>query len=98
MIGNLLKGLFGGGDKAPKEPKVSTHPAVTYDKYEIIPEPQQVSSQWQLRGRIEKDFDGERKSHLFIRADTLPSEEEAVSQMVRKAKLTIDQQGDRIFD
>ncbi|GGB35120.1 hypothetical protein GCM10011316_04060 [Roseibium aquae] len=98
MIGNLLKGLFGGENKAEKPAKTSSHPAVSYESFDIIPEPQQVSGQWQLRGRIEKDIDGERKSHLFIRADTLPTEEEAVNHMVRKAKMMIDQQGNRVFD
>ena len=96
MIGKLFSKLFGGGGDAPSQSKA--HPPVVYNEFEIISEPQPVSGQWQIAGRIEKETDGHRKVHIFIRADMLPSEEEAVSQTVRKAKLMIDQQGDKIFD
>lgn len=96
MIGKLVKSLFGGGDGPQK--KSSGHPPVVYDGYEIIAEPRQASGQWQVSGRIEKDIDGTRKVHDFIRADTLPSEEEAANHTVRKAKMMIDQQGDTIFN
>lgn len=96
MIGTFFKRLFGGGSAKPKqaEPK----PPVLYEGYEIIAEPQLTNGQWQVAGRIEKEIGDTRKVHIFIRADTLPDEEEAVTHTLRKAKLLIDQQGDRIFD
>lgn len=95
MLGNLLKTLFGGSNGS-KEPSKTV--SVTHDAYQIIAEPQSAGGQWQVRGRIEKEVDGEVKSHIFIRADTLPNETEAANEMIRKARLMIDQQGDAIFD
>lgn len=94
MIGKFFSRLFGGSEQTQPE----DHPPVFYNEFEIIPEPQLANGQWQISGRIEKETDGHRKVHIFIRADMLPSEEEAISQTVRKAKLLIDQQGDGIFD
>ena len=95
MIGTFFKRLFGGSTEPKQaEPK----PPVLYEGYEIIAEPQLANGQWQIAGRIEKESDGSRKVHIFLRADTLPDEEEAAAQTLRKAKLMIDQQGDRIFD
>ncbi|WP_150523930.1 HlyU family transcriptional regulator [Roseibium sediminis] len=95
MIGKLLKGLFGSGDGSGK--KGSSRPAELYEGYEIIAEPRPAGGQWQVAGRIEKDAGEERKVHVFVRADTMPSEDEAATHMVRKAKVMIDQQGDSIF-
>lgn len=93
MIGKLIKGIFGGS----AEPKSTANPPVTYDSFEIIAEPKSAGGQWQVAGRIEKEIAGERKTHTFIRADTMPSQDEAASEMLRKAKVMIDQQGDSIF-
>lgn len=95
MIGKLLKGLFGSGDGADK--KGSSRPAELYEGYEIIAEPRPTGGQWQVAGRIEKVSGEERKVHVFVRADTMPNEDEAATHMVRKAKVMIDQQGDSIF-
>ncbi|WP_346909991.1 HlyU family transcriptional regulator [uncultured Roseibium sp.] len=95
MIGKFFSKLFGGGSGQTQS---EDHPPVFYNDFEIISEPQLVNGQWQITGRIEKETDGQRKVHIFIRADMLPSEDEAVSQTVRKAKLMIDQQGDKIFN
>jgi len=94
MFGKVLKSLFGGSDGTPK---TGSSVSVAYDSYTIIAEPQQSGGQWQVRGRIEKQVGDELKSHVFIRADVLPGESEAANEMVRKAKLMIDQQGDSIF-
>ena len=93
MIGKLFKGIFGSAT----EPKSQAAPPILYDGYEIIAEPRSAGGQWQIAGRIEKEIDGERKVHVFVRADTLPSSDEAATHMVRKAKLLIDQQGSSIF-
>lgn len=95
MLGGLMKRLFGSAEAdAPKEAA-----AVTYKEFEIIPAPRQINGQWQIAGRIEKiGPDGTRKVHQFIRADTLPSENDAIENMVRKAKLAVDQQGESLFN
>jgi len=95
MIGKLLKGLFGSGEAGGK--KSSSRPPETYEGFEIIAEPKPAGGQWQVAGRIEKSVGEERKVHTFLRADTMPTEDEAASHMVRKAKVMIDQQGDSIF-
>lgn len=95
MFGKLLKGLFSGGQSS--EPKTETVATVVHEGFEIIAEPRQMGGQWQVAGRIEKEIDGDRKVHVFIRADTLPSANEAADHMIRKAKIMIDQQGSAIF-
>ncbi|SHM29375.1 HlyU family transcriptional regulator [Roseibium suaedae] len=94
MLGGLMKRLLGSSEpKAPKE-----EAAIAYKDFDIIPAPRNVNGQWQIAGRIEKDGpDGTRLVHQFIRADTLPSEKDAIVNMVRKAKLVIDQQGQSLF-
>ena len=47
---------------------------------------------------IEREFDGVRKEHRFIRADTYGSYEDAVNFTLSKARQIIDLQGVRIFD
>ncbi|MEP1932677.1 MAG: HlyU family transcriptional regulator [Roseibium sp.] len=95
MFGKLLKGLFSSsGDGSGS----ATSVAVDYDSYQIIAEPKSANGQWQVAGRIEKQIGEETKSHTFIRADTLPNETDAANEMIRKAKMMIDQQGETIFN
>ncbi|GAA0775143.1 transcriptional regulator [Roseibium denhamense] len=96
MIGKFFKNLFSSEGEAPKSASKET--MVVYDNYRIIAQPQSSSGQWQVSGRIEKDFGETTKTHRFIRADTLPGETDAANEMIRKAKMMIDQQGDTIFD
>ncbi len=95
MIGGFMKKLFGGSEGPSK---AKSNPPTLYDGFEIVTEPKSENGQWQVAGRIEKEIDGERKVHIFIRADLLPNEEEAASHTLRKAKIMIDQQGDGIFN
>ena len=96
MIGKMFKSLFGGTGESGKP--ASRAVTVTYEDCTIIAEPTQAGGQWQISGRIEKQVGEVTKSHTFIRADTLPDEESAANEMIRKAKLMIDQQGDQLFD
>ncbi|MBO6894190.1 MAG: transcriptional regulator [Roseibium sp.] len=95
MIGKIFKTLFGSSGEG-KSSKKST--VVEYDSFRIIAAPMSTNGQWQVAGRIEKTFGEETKVHQFIRADTMPAEADAANEMVRKAKMMIDQQGDTIFD
>lgn len=93
MLGKLIKGLFGTEKaSAPKASKVEV-----YEGYRIIAEPRSSQSQWQVAGRIELDRGEETLVHVFIRADVMPSEADAANEMIRKARLMIDQQGETIF-
>ena len=69
-------------------------PSEDYKGYSITPTPLSEGGSFKVSGIITK---GE-KSHTFIRADSIQNEEECVKETLRKAKLTIDQLGDGIFN
>ncbi len=96
MLGKMFKSLFGSSGDGKKDASKAT--TVDYDGYLIVAQPQLSNGQWQVSGRIEKQVGETTKVHTFIRADTLPDEEAAANEMIRKAKLMIDQVGDSIFD
>lgn len=90
---SLLSKLFGRGLKPsqiPLEPEM-------HNGFAIYPEPEKQAAGFRIGARIEKDVDGELKTHLMLRADVLGSEQEAKEESLRKAKIFIDQMGDRIF-
>ncbi len=92
---SFLKKLFGGGgDAAPAAPEV----AESHKGFDIFATPRKEGGQWRLAGRIEKDVGGERKAHDFVRADLFQDVDEAKRFAVMKAKMMIDQMGDRLFD
>lgn len=90
---SFFKKLFGGGAAAPAE---AAKPEV-YQGFSIYPEPVAEDRQFRLGARIEKDIDGETKVHHLIRADTFSAREQAAAAAVQKAKVVIDQMGDRLF-
>ncbi|MAX72319.1 HlyU family transcriptional regulator [Alterinioella nitratireducens] len=87
---SLLSKLF--GSSTPKEAE-----AVTYEGFRITPEPVKEGTQFRLGAKIEKEVDGELKTHSLIRADTFGSEDQAVEMAVVKSKQLIDQMGDKLF-
>ena len=89
-----LKGLFGGSDSSSESPSSQM---VTYKGFDIIAEPVSEGGSYRVGARIEKDVEGARKTHTLIRADTMHSRDDAVEASVNKAKMLIDEQGDRIF-
>ncbi|MEM0937833.1 MAG: HlyU family transcriptional regulator [Pseudomonadota bacterium] len=93
---SLLSRLFGshGGDASSK----GTAPGENYEGYMIYAEPLRDGGKWRVAARIEKEVDGEVRTHRLIRADTLDGEDAAVAASSAKAKVLIDQQGDAIFD
>lgn len=95
MFGKILKGLFSGSPNS--QPPAKTE-QVDYEGFSIIAEPRPSNGQWQVAGRIEKQAGDDLKVHTFIRADTLPGETDAANEMIRKAKMMIDQQGETLFD
>ncbi len=86
---SLLSKLFGGSAKDP-EP-------VTHNGYRIFPEPVKEDGGYRIAARIEKDVDGQVKTHMMIRADTYSAPDTAMDASVDKAKQVIDQLGDKIF-
>ena len=97
MLGKMFNSLFGSSGEGQAR-SASKTTAVEHEGFQIIAEPQSSGGQWQVAGRIEKQVGEETKVHRFIRADIMPGETEAANEMIRKAKMMIDQQGDKIFD
>lgn len=89
---NWLKKAFAGNADTTGEPIKGE--AVEYKSYQITPTPIAEGGQYRVSGLIEK---GEQQHH-FIRSDLVAGKEEACNFSVVKAKLIIDQLGDRIFD
>lgn len=92
-MAGFLSRIFGGGEKAAPEPAKP----IQYAGFDIYAEPMRDGQKWRISARIERDVDGEVKSHHLIRADTLNDEQEAKDASVAKAKTMIDQQGDGVF-
>ena len=88
---SLLSRLFGSGSSEPEKPE-------EYNGYAITPAPISEGGRWRLGARIEKVVDGETKVHQLIRADVFESEEVARTESLAKARMSIDQLGDRLFD
>lgn len=92
---SFLKRLF-GGDEGGKSPRVAAESE--YEGYRIRATPQKAGDQYRLCGIIEKNIDGDVKSHTLIRADLFMAEDQATEATMRKARQVIDEQGERIFE
>lgn len=71
--------------------------SVEYKGFKIAIKPRNVNSQFGVGAIITKEVGNDIKEHLFIRADTLPSIDSCTEVTLNKARMTIDQLGDRIF-
>jgi hypothetical protein len=91
---SLLSKLFGGKSKAKPKDIDPEH----YKEFLIFPDPVRADGGFRIAARIEKEIAGEVKVHNLMRVDTLPSEDEANQASINKAKVFIDQMGDRVFD
>ena len=89
---SALFGRRGGGAGAAKlsEP-------VEYKGYVIRAAPYKNNGHYQTAGTIEREIDGVRKEHRFIRADAYASYDDAVTFTLNKARQIIDLQGERMF-
>ncbi|MFZ5962157.1 HlyU family transcriptional regulator [Thalassococcus sp. BH17M4-6] len=91
---SLFRKLFGGGSRPDASPAA---PPEEYEGFRIYPEPQSVDGQFRIGARIERDEDGETRTHQLIRADLLRDRDDAVEASLRKARQVIDEQGSRLF-
>ncbi len=91
---SFLKKLFGGGGNDNTPPST---PAEIHNGYTIFAEPVKDGGTWRIGARIEKEINGELKSHFMMRADTLQSFDDACKASLDKARMLVDQQGDSIF-
>lgn len=87
---SLFSKLFRGGEKSEPEP-------VSYKGFDIFPDLIAEGNKYRLSARIEKTIDGDRKTHVVIRADVFESRDQAERFSIAKAKQVIDEQSDRIF-
>lgn len=88
---SLLSRLF-GAKSTPKGPE-----AVLHKDCRIFVEPIKEASGFRVAARIEKDIAGVTKTHQMVRADTIPSLDQAQEITLNKAKQAIDQLGDQLF-
>jgi hypothetical protein len=93
---SLLSRLFGSKDSVASEAPAAA--SEEYAGYRVTPEPVADGGKWRIGARIEREVEGQMRSHMMIRADTLESQDAAVEASLAKARMLIDQQGDRIFD
>lgn len=91
---SLLKKLFGGGNGAA--PSAKAEP-VLHEGFSITPTPMKDGSSYRLSAVIEKQIGDELKTETIIRADTFPNADQASEAAITKAKLLIDQMGDKLF-
>ena len=92
---SFLKKLFGGGKSDAAAG--NDGPSIEYEGFMVRSTPQSDGGQFRLCGIISKEVDGELREHQLIRADILPSVDEAHEACFRKARRVIDEQGERIF-
>ena len=90
---SFLKKLFGGGGGNSPSAAPEIH-----NGFSIYAEPVNDTGGWRISARIEKEIDGQLKSHRMIRADTLQGKDAAIEASLAKAKMLVDQQGEDIFD
>ena len=81
--------------KASKEAQLEWE---TYRGFRIAPTPSAEGGQYRVGGKIEKGEGEATRSYSFVRADLIPSKDEADSISLMKAKLMVDQLGDGLFD
>lgn len=92
---SFWKNLFGGRGGQAAAPQAA--PGEDYKGFTIRATPMPVGSEFQLAGLIEKEVGGELKSYKFVRADRMSSRDDAVSLALAKAKIIVDEQGDKVF-
>jgi hypothetical protein len=91
---SFLSALF--GRLAPAQAEKAVEP-IEYKGFIIRAAPFKSDGQYQTCGVIERDVDGVRKEHRFIRADAFASYDDAVSFTQSKARQMVDLQGERLF-
>ncbi len=91
LFSGLMALLGGSTSRAEVEP-------VEYKGYLIYVEPQDRGGQFGISARITKGEGDAIQEHRFLRADTIPSRETCEEITLMKAKVSIDQMGDRLFD
>lgn len=92
----FLKRLFGRGAGSAEAPAEA--PRLEFAGHTIRATPYLEGGQWQLCGVIAKEIGGVAKEHRFIRADRFADRDTAIEMTFLKARLLVEQQGDRLYD
>src|SRR4051812_15443887 len=96
LFGSLFSGAVGGTETAgaagPAPAKSMEHKGFTGSAA-----PFEHEGRYQTAGTIEKEIDGVRRQHRFIRADSHPSMDQAVEFSIQKGCQIVDQMGERVF-
>lgn len=92
---SFLKKLFGGGSS--EEGAAEAGASVEHQGFTIRATPFKSEGQYQTAGVIEKEIDGVRKEHKFIRAERHASFEAAVDFALIKGRQIVEQVGERMF-
>ena len=69
-----------------------------YKGFRIAAAPISEGGQFRVGGKIEKGEGEQLQSYSFVRADLVPNKNEANSISLMKARLMVDQLGDRLFN
>ena len=96
MIFRFLKNLTGAGK--PGAQAYDEAEAVEYKGFHIAPAPMKDASGWRVAAFIYKTIEGERCTHHLIRADVFGDRAFASELSIRKAKMVIDDRGEKILD
>lgn len=97
MVNKLLRRLLGGDKEAPAA-AAEVAARETYKGCELEAVPVQDAGRWRVAGAVVKTIDGVEKRHEFVRADTFPERDDAVTVSLTKARLLVDQLGDKLFE
>ena len=95
---SFWKTLFGGSASAGGPETAKASAPESYNGFTIRAAPFKAGNQYQAAGYIEKEVDGVRREHHFIRADFFSSQEDATTFSLTKARQIVDLQGDRMFN
>lgn len=87
-----------GWFKKDKTPKAKSLEWIEYKGFQIAAAPVSEGGQYRVGGKITKGEGESLKERSFLRADLIPSQDEAKEFSITKAKLMVDQLGDRVFD
>ncbi len=71
---------------------------VDYKGFQICGDPQAEQGQYRVGGIIQKGEGESLQTYSFLRADLIAGKDEAEQFSVMKAKLMIDQLGDKVFN
>lgn len=92
-----LTSLFSG--QANESTKtVNVEATIEYKDFSITPTPIAEGRQYRVGAIITKGKEETLQTHTFIRSDVIANRDECISVTIRKAKMTIEQSGDKIFN